>query len=148
MRALFVLGRAVFGGFFVYNGINHLQNLKTLAGYAGSKGVPAPEAAVAGTGALMLAGGASIVLGVKPQWGALAVLTFLAGVSPAMHDFWKHEDPNQRSAEMINFTKNMALLGGALALMGIEEPWPVSVPVAQPHGIERVRRAAHLRRAA
>jgi putative oxidoreductase len=35
-----------------------------------------------------------------------------------MHDFWKVEDPQRRQAEMINFSKNMALLGAALALMG------------------------------
>jgi hypothetical protein len=33
--------------------------------------------------------------------------------------------------EMIQFSKNMALLGGALALMSIEEPWPASIPVAR-----------------
>jgi hypothetical protein len=35
-------------------------------------------------------------------------------------------------SEMVNFTKNMALVGGAMALMGVEEPWPASVPVMQP----------------
>jgi hypothetical protein len=57
-----------------------------------------------------------------------------------MHDFWSQQEPRQRQAEMINFTKNMALLGGALALMGVEEPWPASVPVAQPNALQRVRR--------
>jgi hypothetical protein len=33
--------------------------------------------------------------------------------------------------EMINFSKNMALLGSALALMGVDEPWPISVPISQ-----------------
>jgi hypothetical protein len=33
--------------------------------------------------------------------------------------------------EMINFSKNMALLGSALALMGVDEPWPASVPSSQ-----------------
>ena len=31
---------------------------------------------------------------------------------------------------MINFTKNMALVGAALAMMQIEEPWPASVDAA------------------
>ena len=54
-----------------------------------------------------------------------------------MHDFWNIEDPAQRQNEMINFSKNMALMGGALALMGVDEPWPASVPVLQPHaGLE------------
>jgi hypothetical protein len=33
---------------------------------------------------------------------------------------------------MIHFAKNLALVGASLALMGVEEPWPASVPVGQP----------------
>jgi hypothetical protein len=43
---------------------------------------------------------------------------------------------------MVNFSKNLALLGAALALMAVEEPWPVSVPVAQPSVADRARRVA------
>jgi hypothetical protein len=35
----------------------------------------------------------------------------------------------------------MALLGSTLALMAVEEPWPVSVPVAQPGKGQQVRRS-------
>jgi hypothetical protein len=49
---------------------------------------------------------------------------FLAGVSPVIHDFWRVEDPERRMNEMTNFTKNMAVMGGALSLMGVDEPWP------------------------
>jgi len=34
----------------------------------------------------------------------------------------------------------MAMLGAALALMGVEEPWPASVPVAQPDLLQRAER--------
>ena len=142
MKALFLIGRLVFGGFFLYNGINHLKNVKSMAPYVASKKVPMPEVAVAATGVALLIGGASILAGVKPKVGALAIIGFLGGVSPIMHDFWRHEDPNQRMNEMINFTKNMAMLGAALALMGVEEPWPMSVPVGQPDTYDRVRRVA------
>ena len=37
MRALHVIGRTIFGGFFLYNGINHLRNSKGMAQYAGAK---------------------------------------------------------------------------------------------------------------
>ena len=86
----------------------------------------------------MIIGGASILLGLKPKVGAAAIVGFLAGVSPIMHDFWRMEDPNQRTNDMINFAKNMALLGAALALMGIEEPWPASVPEAKPREVKRL----------
>jgi putative oxidoreductase len=139
MKAPFLLGRLVFGGFFLYNGINHFRQRKMLAQYAGAKKVPLPDVAVTVSGAAMLIGGASILLGIKPKLGAAAIAGFLVGVSPVMHDFWRVEDPNQRMQEMVNFSKNLALLGAALALMGVEEPWPVSLPVAQPRAVERMR---------
>ena len=131
MKAAFLIGRLVFGGFFLYNGINHLKQRKQLGQYAESKNVPMAEVTVAATGVVLIAGGASILLGVKPKLGTAAVAGFLAGVSPVMHNFWSMQDPQQRMSEMINFTKNMALLGSALALMGVEEPWPASVPIGQ-----------------
>ena len=131
MKATFLLGRLVFGGFFIYNGIHHLQERKSMGQYAKAKNVPLAEAAVTATGVALIAGGGSILLGVKPKLGAAAIAGFLAGVSPVMHDFWQVEEPNQRMNEMINFGKNMALLGGALALMGVDEPWPASVPIGQ-----------------
>ncbi len=139
-KAAFLIGRFVFGGFFLYNGIRHLRHTKDMAQYASSKNVPNAELAVAGSGIALLLGGASILLGIKPKLGTLAVIGFLGGVSPIMHDFWRQEDPNQRMNDMINFTKNMAMLGAALALMGVEEPWPVSVPVAQPDRFDKVRK--------
>lgn len=126
MKALFLVGRIIFGGFFLYNGINHFRQKEGLAQYAGAKNVPYPEVAVVSSGAALAVGGASIILGLKPQLGTLAILGFLATVSPVMHDFWTHVDPQQKQAEMINFSKNMALLGAALVMAGLEE-WPLSV---------------------
>jgi putative oxidoreductase len=138
MKSLFLIGRLLFGGFFLYNGINHFKQKDMLAQYTAAKNVPAPEFAVTLSGAAMIIGGASILLGLKPKVGAAAIVGFLAGVSPIMHDFWRMEDPNQRTNDMINFAKNMALLGAALALMGIEEPWPASVPEAKPREVKRL----------
>ncbi len=119
MKLPFLLGRFIFGGFFLYNGINHFIQRKEMAQYVSAKNVPMPDAAVTASGVALTLGGASLMLGVKPALGAAAVAGFLAGVSPVMHDFWKVQDPEKRQGEMINFAKNMALLGGALALMGV-----------------------------
>lgn len=132
MRTPFMLGRLMFGGYFIFAGINHFKQTHELSQYAGAKNVPQPKAAVRATGAALIAGGTSILLGIKPRLGAAAIVGFLAGVSPVMHDFWKQEEPQQRQNDMINFAKNFALAGGALALAGVEEPWPASVPVLQP----------------
>lgn len=142
MKAPFLIGRAIFGGFFLYNGINHFRNREMLSQYAGAKNVPMPDLAVTASGALLTWGGASILLGVKPKLGTAAIIGFLAGVSPMMHDFWRVEDPNQRMNEMIHFSKNLAMLGAATALMAVEEPWPASVPIAQPSRLQRVKKTA------
>ena len=127
MKLPFLLGRLLFGGYFLYNGINHFREHESMEQYAGSKHVPKPGLAVKATGAALIVGGTSILLGFKPKVGALSLLGFLAGVSPTMHDFWNVEDPAERQQQMINFTKNMALAGAAVALVGVEEPWPASV---------------------
>ena len=127
MRALFVLGRAIFGGYFAWSGLNHFLDEKQMSHYAAAKGVAAPDVAVTGSGALLVAGGLSVLAGVKPRQGLAAIVAFLIPVSMQMHRFWDIDDPQQRMNEMINFTKNTALVGAALMLMQIDEPWPASI---------------------
>lgn len=143
MKAPFLIGRLLFGGYFIMAGINHFKKTAQLSQFAAAKKVPKPDIAVRVTGSMLLAGGTSILLGVKPKLGAAAILGFLAGVSPLMHDFWKQQSPEQRMNDMVNFTKNVALAGGALALMGVEEPWPASVPVLQSKHGKSLRRYLH-----
>ena len=40
MKLPFLLGRAIFGGFFLYSGIHHLTDSEFLTEYAKFKGVP------------------------------------------------------------------------------------------------------------
>jgi putative oxidoreductase len=123
---LLTIGRAILGGYFLYNGIQHFRNIDAMTGYAESKGVPAAKVAVAVTGGLLVAGGLSLLTGVKPKAGAMMIETFLLGVSPAMHAFWNAEGET-RQAEQVNFLKNMALAGAGLMAAAIPEPWPVSL---------------------
>lgn len=139
MKAPFLIGRLIFGGFFLYSGINHLMQRKKMAAYTASKGVPKPELAVTASAVPLIVGGTSTLLGLKPKWGSIAILGFLAGVSPVMHDFWRNEDPNERMNNMTSFMKNLALAGGALALLGVEEPWEASLK--KPTLAEKVRKA-------
>jgi putative oxidoreductase len=127
MRALFVAGRAIFGGYFAYNGINHFLQNSSMSQYAAAKGVPRPEAAVRATGAMLVAGGVSVMLGLRPRHGLSAIVAFLVPTTLQMHRFWEVDDPHQRTIEMTQFAKNLALVGAALALMEVKEPWPASI---------------------
>lgn len=128
MNALFIVGRMLYGGFFVFNGINHFLKLGFLAGYAGTKGVPVPQAAVVVTGAMLVLGGLSILLGARPRIGVALIVLFLLPTSFIMHDFWSLEDPMQKAAQQVNFMKNLALAGAALMMLAVPEPWLASYP--------------------
>jgi uncharacterized membrane protein YphA (DoxX/SURF4 family) len=59
MKPLLLIGRILFGGLFLYNGINHFRQRKNLAQYAGSKHVPAPQAGLVIAGLMLVAARAS-----------------------------------------------------------------------------------------
>jgi len=103
--------------------------MRMMSDYAKMKGVPVPSVAVALTGLMMILGGLSMLLGIYPLVGVVLLVVFLIPVSFMMHNFWKVQDPQMRMGEMINFMKNMALLGAVLMLSAIPIPWPFSVPL-------------------
>lgn len=106
---------------------NHFSKTDMLAGYAASKGVKSGKFAVLFTGLLLLVGGLGIILGVYVQLAVAALALFLVPVSFIMHAFWKDSDANMKMMNMVNFNKNMALLGAALMALAIATPWVFSL---------------------
>lgn len=128
MEFAFLVGRILFGGFFALMAFNHLVTAReALAGFAAFKKVPASKLAVALSGWLLLIGGLSMLTGIWPAVGALALVLFFIPVNLTMHDFWTVEDETERMGELTNFMKNMALLGAALMVLAISTPWPLSI---------------------
>jgi len=127
MDSLFLIGRIIFGGFFIYSGLNHFLGVGMMTNYTKMKGVPLPRAAVIITGLMLTVGGLSMVLGAYPKIGIALLAGFLIPVSILMHNFWKIQDPQLKVADKVNFTKNMALLGAVLMFLAIPTPWPLSV---------------------
>lgn len=127
MEIVFLVGRIILGVYFLFNASNHLMRLEMMSGYAASKGVPAPKALVVGSGMLLLIGGLSILTGFQPTIGVVALVLFLVPVTFKMHDFWTEKDPMAKMTQMVNFTKNMALLGATLMFLAIPQPWPWSI---------------------
>jgi len=126
--AVLLIGRLLFGGYFVYAGVHHFMDYPMLSSFAASKGVPAPDVAVFGTGLLLLAGGIGVLSGLY-RFGAVCLAIFLVGVTPAIHNFWD-VGPDQRMTELGNFLKNVALLG-ATAFVAVTVKHP-SAALRQP----------------
>jgi len=126
MSLLFLLGRLIVGAFYIYNGLHHFLKLSELAAYAKSKDVPLPELAVAGAGLLLLIAGISILLGYEPRIGVAALVLFFIPVTYLMHNFWA-VPAQEKAMQLVQFTKNAALLGSALMFLKIPRPWPLSL---------------------
>ncbi|MDQ7849905.1 MAG: DoxX family protein [Armatimonadota bacterium] len=127
MEVAFLAGRIILGVYYLFNAFNHFTRLEMLSAYAASKRVPAPKLLTIVTGVLLLVGGLSILLGVYPVVGVVALAAFFIPVTFWMHDFWAVQDPMQKAIQMVNFTKNLALLGAALMLLAFPQPWPLGL---------------------
>ena len=114
MDILFLIARILFALLFLFSAIGHLTQTDAMTGYAQSRGLPAPKAGVVVSGLIMLLAGLSILLGFYADLGSL-VLAVLMIVTPlAMHRFWS-DPPEAKQMEQIQFLKDIALAGGALA---------------------------------
>jgi uncharacterized membrane protein YphA (DoxX/SURF4 family) len=125
-RLGFFVGKLIVGFFYLYNGVNHFANLKDVAGYAASKGVPLPEVAVAGSGLLLLVGGILFLSGIYTDIAVAALVLFFVPVTFMMHDFWAVGN-DMKMVELVNFSKNLALMGSALLFLMIPKPWPMGI---------------------
>lgn len=125
----FLLARVLFGAVLAFTGLNHFADAEAMIGYAQSKGIPAASLGVPMSGGLLLFGGLGIVLGVYPTVAAGALAVFFVVATPTMHDFWNAPE-EQYQNEFNNFLKNVALLGGALAFLGLgSETWPLAANI-------------------
>jgi putative oxidoreductase len=114
------LARAAFGGYFAFNGIHHFRELQHLTDVAEKKNVQCPELTLQASGALLIASGLSLGLGIKPKLGATGIVLFLAAGAAKMHNFWIHENLERRYHDLANFSKNLALIAATVAIGAAE----------------------------
>lgn len=123
MTYLFLIGRILFGGFFLMNGFNHFTKHAMMRGYTKSKGLPLPGAAVFLSGVVLFLGGFSLILGAYVGVAMWLLVLFLALAAFLFHDFWTVMDPQQRMMQMLMFMRNIALIGALFMLLTLPTPW-------------------------
>lgn len=120
-----LISRICLGLIFLISGLGKISNFTDTAALMASKGVPATSLLLVVAIALELFGSISLLTGFKTRWGTLALLIFLVPVTLVFHNFWAYVGPQQRE-QMNQFLKNLAILGGLLALWA-SGPGPVSL---------------------
>ena len=112
METVMFIGRILFAVIFLISGVNHFAKAEAMTGYAQLKGLPQPKLANLASGALMIAGGLSVILGIVADLGALVLSILLVVMAVLMHDFWKQTDPQAKQTERAGFSKNISMAGG------------------------------------
>jgi len=113
-----LIGRVLFAVFFIRSGIAHVRKHEGMTGYARSAGFPFPGIGGWPAGVWLLAGAASIALGIWADVGSLMIALFVLLAGLYFHRFWTIQDDGQRQTQAGNFYRNVALLGASLALWG------------------------------
>ena len=132
------LGRALLSIIFIASGINQMLNWQNAEQYfikgltdwlALNVGNPAFQDAIEFGLAhsflcILLAvvfqviGGLLVFLGLWVRLGSFLLIIFLIPATLAFHHFWQLQEPN-REMQMINFMKNVSILGGLLILLAL-----------------------------
>ena len=120
MDIIFIIGRILFGLFFLVTGINHFMKLNNMVGYARMKRIIFPTFSVIVSGLMLIVWGIGIIFWTLPiidtVTSSIILIVFLVLSSLTMHKFWT-EEGEAKMADMINFMKNMALIGALLIII-------------------------------
>ena len=138
MDLIIVIGRILFGGFFLMSGINHFTKLEAMTGYAKYKKLPAAKLGVLISGLMLVIGGLSVILGYYADLGALLLAIFLVLAAIIFHNFWKETDATAKQNEMLGFMKDIALAGAALILFALVSKYGVNLDFGWVLSVENI----------
>jgi putative oxidoreductase len=137
-----ILGRILLGTIFLLSALgNKIPHFQAVAGSMAKEGVPAPQVMLAGAIVFLIAGSLSVILGYQARIGAALLLVFLVLATYYFHDFWTLSDPQAQQEQMIQFLKNLGLMG-AMLLVIANGTGPLSLDARSPHVAEEATAAA------
>ena len=120
------VARPLIAGMFVYGGLDAFRNPsgkapraeKVTPAIADVVGIDADtEQLVKFNGAVQVAAGTTLALGILPRVSALALAVSLVPTTLAGHRFWEEQDEAARAQQTVQFLKNAAMMGGLLMIV-------------------------------
>jgi uncharacterized membrane protein YphA (DoxX/SURF4 family) len=118
MDAVMLVARILFVLVFLSSGLfGHLGPGRTmLTQFAAARKIPSPGFLVPFSGVWIVVGSLSVLLGIYGDIGALMIALFVTATALFMHPYWKESDEQSKMQEQVQFSKDLGLSGGALAL--------------------------------
>lgn len=104
------VGRIILGGFFLAAGVQAAMGFQQFLGNVQNLNLPFPQALALIAIGLKILGGVSVTMNLKADWGRWILIFFTTIVTFLMHN------PIRDPGQMINFGKNLAIIGGLLLI--------------------------------
>jgi putative oxidoreductase len=115
---LAVVGRVMLCTIFFMSAVgNKIPHFNAVAELMQQKGIPAPHIMLVGAIFFLIAGSLSVILGFQARIGATLLLIFLVLATYYFHDFWKATDPKESAEQMVQFLKNLGLMGAMVLII-------------------------------
>ena len=114
-RYTHLAGRILMSLIFIVSGFSKLFQSPGTAAAIATKGIPLVSIATPLAILLELGGGLLLLVGYRTRLVALLLSLYLVPVTLLFHNFWAYHGMDQQM-QMINFLKNVAILGGLLRL--------------------------------
>lgn len=111
-------GRVLLSIIFILSGVGKFVDYNSTAQYMAAKGMTMVPFFLIVAAVVELLGGLSLLLGYRTRWGAALLILYLIPVTGIFHDFWMIEDPAMRQMQVIEFLKNIAIMGGLFYVLG------------------------------
>jgi putative oxidoreductase len=134
---LSVIGRVMLCTIFFMAAVgNKIPHFNAVAEIMGKVGIPAPQVMLVGAIVFLIAGSLSVILGYRSRIGASLLLVFLILASYYFHAFWNLTEPQAQQEQMIQFMKNLGLMG-AMVLIIANGTGPMSLSDVHSRGLSR-----------
>ena len=105
---------------------NKIPHFSSVAQVMASKGIPQPKLMLAGAIVFLLAGSLSVITGYWARIGASLLLVFLVLATYYFHNFWAIAEAQAQQEQMIQFMKNLSMMGAMLFIIA-NGPGPMSI---------------------
>lgn len=110
------IGRLLIAAIFLMSGIAKLTDTPGTVAHMTGMGIPYAETLAVVAGVAEVLGAVSLVFGLLTRFGAVGLILFMIPTTLIFHAFWNYEGA-ERLPQMVNFMKNVAIIGGLATLV-------------------------------
>jgi putative oxidoreductase len=113
-----LIGRVLLSAIFIMSGLGKIMSWEKTSQMMADAGMEFVPVFLAGAIVLEIVGGLMLLLGFMARLGSFLLIVFLIAATLVFHNFWTLSGA-AATEQMMNFTKNMAILGGLFEVLGL-----------------------------